>query len=148
MCKGVRFCPWLIGHVPDHFKTQEMSKGVCFYPWLIGHVPDHFKTQQMCKKAVKVDRSLLQLVPDCFVSQEQLKLWHDSDDWLIRWWYNNRLIKWYDDYKKWKAQKSSIKDELMPIAWHPSRFWDLCMSEDEKKRDRKIICINVGLFCI
>ena len=148
MCKGVHFCPWLIGHVPDHFKTQEMCKGVCFYPWLIGHVPDHFKTQQMCNKAVKVDRSLLQLVPDWFVSQEQLKLWHDSDDWLIRWWYNNRLIKWYDDYKKRKAQKSSIKDELMPIAWHPSRFWDWCMSEDEKKRDRKIIGINVGLFCI
>ena len=21
----------------------------------------------------------------------------------------------------------------MPIAWHPSRWWDCCVSEDEKK---------------
>ena len=21
----------------------------------------------------------------------------------------------------------------MPIAWHPKRWWDFCMSEDEKK---------------
>ena len=27
----------------------------------------------------------------------------------------------------------------MPIAWYPSRYWDWCMSEDEKKRDRKIV---------
>ena len=22
----------------------------------------------------------------------------------------------------------------MPVAWHPSRWWDWCMSEDEKKK--------------
>ena len=61
MCEGIRLCPWLIAHVPDHFKTQEM-----------------------CNEAVEVDPSFLQYVPDWFVSQEQLKLWHDSDDWLIK----------------------------------------------------------------
>ena len=30
--------------------------------------------------------------------------------------------------KKRKAQKVKIKKELMPIAWHPSRYWDWCMS--------------------
>ena len=24
----------------------------------------------------------------------------------------------------------------MPITWHPSRYWDYCMSEDEKKRQK------------
>ena len=24
----------------------------------------------------------------------------------------------------------------MPIAWYPSRYWDWCMSEDEKKRQK------------
>ena len=24
----------------------------------------------------------------------------------------------------------------MPIAWHPSRWWDCCMSEEEKKRQK------------
>ena len=27
----------------------------------------------------------------------------------------------------------------MPVAWHPSRLWDWCMSEDEKKK--KIKCL-------
>ena len=34
----------------------------------------------------------------------------------------------------------------MPITWHPSRYWDWFMSEDERKRDRKIMGINMGLF--
>ena len=48
--------------------------------------------------------------------------------------------------KNVKAQKASMKKELMPIAWHPSRWWNWCMSEDEKKRIRKIVGINIGLF--
>ena len=24
-------------------------------------------------------------------------------------------------------------EELMAIAWHPKRWWDWCLSEDEKK---------------
>ena len=68
------------------------------------------------------------------MSQEQLKLWHDSDDW----WYNDKLVKWYNDYKKRKAGKVNIKEELLPITWHPSRHWDWCMSEDEKKETGKL----------
>ena len=30
-----------------------------------------------------------------------------------------------------KAQNSKIKEELLPIAWHPNRVKDWCMSEDE-----------------
>ena len=136
--KPLKINPYILKFVPDYFKTQEMCKGVGFRPWLIGHVPDHFKTQEMCNKVVKVDPSFLQLVPDQFVSQEQLKLWNDSNDWLIRWWYNNRLIKWYDGYKKRKAEKAKIKEELLPITWHPSRHWDWCMSEDEKKETEQL----------
>ena len=35
--------------------------------------------------------------------------------------------------KNERLKKASIKEELMPIAWHPSRWWDWCMSEDEKR---------------
>ena len=31
-----------------------------------------------------------------------------------------------------------MKDELMPIAWHPSRWWDWFVSEDEKKETEKL----------
>ena len=48
------------------------------------------------------------------------------------------LIKWYDGYQKRKTQKSKIKKELAPTAWHPSRWWDWCMSENEKKETEKL----------
>ena len=42
-----------------------------------------------------------------------------------------------DGYQKRKAQKAKTKEELLPITWHPSRYWDWCMSEDEKKKTEK-----------
>ena len=45
-----------------------------------------------------------------------------------------------------KAQKASIKEELLLIFWHPSRYLDWCMSEDEKKKNRKIVGINMDLL--
>ena len=56
-------------------------------------------------------------------------MWHDEDDYCN----DLVLIEWYKKYEKRKAQKASIKKELMPIAWHPSKWWDWCVSEDEKK---------------
>ena len=50
----------------------------------------------------------------------------------------NVIMKKYEAYKSQKTQKASIKEELMPIAWHPSRYWDCCMSEDEKKETEKL----------
>ena len=35
--------------------------------------------------------------------------------------------------KKGKAQKAKIKEELLPIAWHPDRVMDWCVPEYEKK---------------
>ena len=42
------------------------------------------------------------------------------------------FFKWYDGYKKRKAQKASIKEDLMPIAWHSLRWWGWCVPENEK----------------
>ena len=70
-----------------------------------------------------------------------------------------RVLKYYEDYyvdddgviewhageshQKPKAQKASIKKDLMPTAWHPSRWWDWCMTGDEKK---EIMVINMKHF--
>ena len=35
--------------------------------------------------------------------------------------------------KKRKKLKKELSEELRPVAWHPSKWWDWCMSEDEKK---------------
>ena len=88
------------------------------------------------------DPSYLQFVPDWFVTQEHIDLWHDrlvseycddddDDD-------EDNFFEWYDRCKNRMFQKASIKEELLPIAWNPSRYWDWCMSEDEKKETEKL----------
>ena len=97
-------------------------------------VPDHLKMQGMCGKAVRDYLFSLQFVPDWFVTQQQVDILYDND-----YVYNdNEMIKWYEGYKKRKAQKVKIKKELMPIAWHPSRYLDWCMPEEEKKEIGKL----------
>ena len=97
----------------------------------------------MCDKTVEKVSWSLEYVPDWYVTQGQIKLWRDDDDHCN----DDRLIKWYEGYKKRKAQKVKIKEELMPIAWHPDRMMDWCMSEDEKKR-QKNYGHKHGSFCI
>ena len=46
----------------------------------------------------------------------------------------DKFSEWYNGYKKCKAQKTKIKEELLPIAWHPDHVKDWCMSEDQKRR--------------
>ena len=62
-------------------------------------------------------------------------MWYDD-------YYDNdnegEFFKWYDGYRARKAQKASLKEELLPIAWYPSRYWDWCMSEDKKRETEKL----------
>ena len=53
----------------------------------------------MCDAAVREDSLSLQYVPDWFVTQQQVKIWHDDKD------DDDELIEWYNAYKKLKAQK-------------------------------------------
>ena len=68
----------------------------------------------------------------------------DNDD-------EDNLFKCYDVYKKRKVQKASIKEELLPIAWHPLRYSDWYMLEGEKKKQkncgdkyRPFLCLVTG----
>ena len=126
----IRNSPWALRFIPDHFKTHEMcNEAVGAHPWTSEHVLDNLKRQEMCNEAVRRGPWNLRHVSHWFVTQQQIKIWHDDCYYCN----DNRLIKWYDGYKKQKAQKTSIKEELMHIAWHPSGYWDWCMSEDEKR---------------
>ena len=101
--------------------------------WLLEYVPDWFETQEMCERAVKKDRDSLIHVPDWFVVAQEI--------WYIDYshvaapepqGYDDMAIKWYQGYKKCKVLKAKIKEELLPIAWHPDCvMW--CMSEDKKR---------------
>ena len=120
MCiKALEAAIWQLKDVPDHFKTQEMCiKAVEVDPWQLGDVPDHIKTQEICNKAVKDYLFSLRLVPDWFVTQQKTDVWYD-DDYVYN---DNKMIEWYKGYKKRKEQKAKLKDELVPTAWHPSRW--------------------------
>ena len=77
----------------------------------------------------------LQYVPDWFLTRKGVYVWYDDTYYFDD---KDNFFKWYDGYQKRKNQKASIKEELMPIAWDPSRYWDWCMSEDEKKETEKL----------
>ena len=135
---------WLLKYVPDHFKTQEIcNEAVCNNSYALKYTPDKLKTQEMCDDAVHKDSWLLEYVPDWFKTQEMCirAVKEDRDclthvsDWFVvaqeMWYkdyshvaapgprgYDNRVIKWHDGFKKRKAQKARIKEELLPTAWN------------------------------
>ena len=113
--------------IADHFKTQKMcNKASEEDPSSLMYVPDHFKTQKKCTKAFEEDFFSLKFIPDWFVAQQQIKIWYD--DYFYDGDYDEVICS-YDGYKK----KAQTKEELLPIAWHPNRLMDWCMSEEEKR---------------
>ena len=126
MCSGV-VCnkPCMLLFVPDHFWTHEMCNEVMRNMQDAFHrIPDRFKTQEMCDKAVKKDPSFLEFVTDWLVRRECMQMWYDDyyDDNADHWDNENdedKFFEWDGGYEKRKAQKASIKEELLPIACHP-----------------------------
>ena len=146
MCnKAVDKDPEMLMCVPDHLKTHEMcDKAVAENPYLFKYVPDKFKTPEMCDKAVDTDPKILRCVPDKFKTREMCDKLIDKYPGVFRYvpdcFITLEMIingtefrEWFNGYKERKAQKSQIKDELMPIAWYPSRAVDWCFDEEEKK---------------
>ena len=43
------------------------------------------------------------------------------------------LVRTAFKFEKRKTLTKNISEELMALAWHPKRWWNFCMSEDEKK---------------
>ena len=70
----------------------------------------------------------LQFVPDWFVTQEKLEIWHDDDEYFT----DDEIVESYKRYEKRKVQKATIKEQLMSIAVYPNRVMDWSMPEDEK----------------
>ena len=116
MCDdAVQRSPFYLEYVSNHLRTQEMREEVVdIEPWSLKYVPDHLKTLRMCDKAVREDAFSLQYVFDWFLVLQET--WYEDFD------NDDVLIEWYHDYKKRKAQKAKIKEELLPIVGHPDRM--------------------------
>ena len=44
-----------------------------------------------------------------------------------------RLLSWYIKFGKRKEIRKQLNEELIPVPWHPNRWWDWSMLEDEEK---------------
>ena len=117
-----------------NLKQGMCDKAVRREPYKLDYIPDQFKTKEMRNEAICRKPCLLEYVPDWLVTQEQVKIWHDDDYYCD----DNKTVEWYEGYKNLKARKAQIKEELMPSGWHPSRRWDWCVLEDEKKETEKL----------
>ena len=157
MC--VKANPYNFDYIPDRLKTQEMcDKAVDEYPYNLGYVPDRFKTQEMCSDKFHFSDEVDD-IPDRLKTQEMCSdKFHFSDevDDIPDWFITLEMIEifsrpccagcdfefddWFNGYKERKAQKAQIRDELMPIAWHPDRVIDWCFDEDEKKDLKRLWC--------
>ena len=52
------------------------------------------------------------------------------------------FLPWHSKFKKSKALIKKVSKEITPIAWHPKRWWNFCLSEViliawHPKRNRK-----------
>ena len=68
----------------------------------------------MCDKAFENNPRSLNYVPDWFVTHQKIL-------WVMKRITGRRCLfeditEWYEGYQKRKAQKTSIKEELFPIA--------------------------------
>ena len=105
-------------------------------PSKLKYVPERYKTQNMCNKAVDKEPLMLKYVPDYFITEKMLV---------------NPVCKEFceefcEEIKKRKNLKKEIYLELLPIAWHPDRFWNWSLDNDEKKRIEKIMVVNEKVF--
>ena len=44
-----------------------------------------------------------------------------------------RLLAWRNKFQQSKALKNDTSKKLMPVAWHPTRWWGWCLSEYEQR---------------
>ena len=79
MCdKAVRDELYMLKDVPFCLKTEVCKKVVEKITYFLGHVPDHFKTQEMCNKAVYIPSYNLKPIPDdCFrgLMKQEIETW-------------------------------------------------------------------------
>ena len=111
-------------YVPDMLKIKEICEFTVKRDTCISqYVPNKFKTRKMCESVVRENNDIIIYVPDWFVTAEMHEKCKD-EEWL-------RL------YKQRKSHKVKVKEEHLPIAWHPDRVINWCFLEDKKQAHQR-----------
>ena len=141
---------FLLNSVPDRYKTQKISdKATDGYLAALTFFPDFFVISKMLEKfhdALNAsdgvfDKDFSKIT---FFANQMGILRVDLDKINLN-NYNNfqegnpdtivhaKSLAWHNKFEKRKEFKENLSEELMPVAWHPAKLWDWCLSEDEKK---------------
>ena len=114
-------------------------------------VPDWFVTSKMIKKLFTAlyadeniiyfdedfgnvisncnEKGILNIDPNCINLDDDDFDENDPDTIILV-----RLLAWHIKFVKRKALKKELNEELIPVAWHPNRWWDWCVSKVRKKK--------------
>ena len=150
MCdKAVDEDLFLIVYCPDKYVTQKMCDEIVDYSLtLLKLIPNWFVTSKMIIKpftALYADQNICYFnedsgeaafscsemgIVDIDLNNISLgdKFDEDDPDTIIL----MRGLAWHIKFRKREEHKKELREELIPVAWHPNRWWDWCMSEDEK----------------
>ena len=92
--------------------------------WLyaLAYVFDQHKTQKMCERPVLEDPGMLEIVPD---QENNPEVCERTVEWGL---LNITICSAQDARNVYKSME----------AWQPSRYWNWCWTEDEKKITEKL----------
>ena len=97
------------------------------------YLDNYFKKNLLKRFFVKKILKIFSLVKTAFSSSMFLLIFP-----LVRTAFLSSILN-LKSVKK-KHLKKELNEELMPVAWHPNRWWEWCISDDEKKEiDRMFI---------
>ena len=134
---------WCLDFVPQYRTLLMCKSAVERNIWHFDSIPDEFKTQEMCERTVETRPTLFfEDVPEYFLMPKMFELCEypiaeeevEEEEEYVNRERVQKLIAMVcvEACKQRKVQKTKIKEELLPIAWHPDRAIDWCFSEDKK----------------
>ena len=56
-----------------------------------------------------------------------------------------RFLAWHIKFKKCKKK---ISEKIMPIAWHPKRWWNFCAYEADEKKKQFLLSNDFSVYTI
>ena len=145
------FWRWFFNCIlPDKYITQKIcDEAVDDSLAALKLIPDWFVTRKMIKKlftALYADENILyfnedsgNVVFNCngmVILNIDLNVNVDNNFWWRWFWFYYSYQAFclvYIKFEKRKEVKRKVSEELTPVAWHPKRWWNFCMSEDEEK---------------
>ena len=92
---------------------------------------------------MREDPFFLVCVPDSFVTQGQVKLWHDDDYYCN----DNELSKLYEGYQKCRTQKAKIK-KIHAYCLASIKMAGLVHVRRREKTERRVVEVTDSCFKI